>query len=86
MRRNAQNKVYDLHRKSNCNQKDEQRSNLSERENEGLRSLRKKIAEKNIIVMKTDKSSRFVITNEEEYKRMGRSHTDKDRKINRKQL
>ena len=35
--------------------------------------------------MKTDKSPRFVVTNEEEYKRMGMKHVSKDRKISRRE-
>ena len=37
-----------------------------------------------IIILKTDKSSRFVVTTEEEYLRLGEAHISKDMKINRK--
>ena len=42
--------------------------------------------DREIIIIKTDKSSRFVVTNVEEYIKMGEAHTSKDRKINRKEI
>ena len=49
-------------------------------------SLLKKVSDRSIIIMKTDKSSRFVATTEEEYLKMGRQHTMKDKRIGRMQV
>ena len=46
----------------------------------------KRIREREIIVMKTDKSSRFVVTDEQEYLKMGEAHTKDDTKITRKTI
>ena len=84
MRRNAQNKIIREYREKNVNLKtSEQESNLTVEEKDGLKSLMKKVADRSIIIMKTDKSSRFVATTEEEYLKMGRVHTMKDKKISR---
>ena len=39
-----------------------------------------------IIVMKTDKSGRFVVTNIDEYLAMGEAHVRKDKEISREEL
>ena len=46
-----------------------------------MKSLKKRIKEGEIIVMKTDKSGRFVVTTPENYVEMGKEHTDKDIEI-----
>ena len=51
-----------------------------------MKSLEKKIKEKKLIVIKTDKSSRFAVCSEDAYLRMGRVHTSKDRKVDRGEL
>ena len=61
----------------------EQETNLTNEEKDGLKSLMKKIEDRSVIIMKTDKSSRFVATTEEEYLKMGRVHTMRDKKISR---
>ena len=71
---------------SNCSKKGEQRSNLSKDELKGLISLKKRIKEGNLIIMNTDKSNKFGLTDIETYRAMGRVHTSKDRKISRKEL
>ena len=86
IRSNAQKKIYDDYRKNNVDKNDDQKCNLTKDEKDGLESLLKKVSERSIIIMKTDKSSRFVATTEEEYLKMGRQHTMKDKRIGRMQV
>ena len=72
LRRDLHKNIFDKFRKENCDRKGEQESNMTREEQEGLKSLQKKIREKKIIVIKTDKSSRFAVASEESYLRMGR--------------
>jgi hypothetical protein len=48
--------------------------------------LKKKIQEKKIIICKTDKSGKFCVVSEEEYRKMGSVHTDKGEMIRMKQV
>ena len=85
MRRKSQQEVFDKYIKENTDKKNEQKSNLTEVEQKGLKSLQKKITKGEIIVIKTDKSSKLAVTKEKEYIEMGSVHTDKDREINRQE-
>ena len=68
MRRNAQQKIYEKYREKNCNKNGEQKSNLTKSEKEGIKKLGKRRKNLEIVIMNTDKSSRFVITTMEEYR------------------
>ena len=61
-------------------------TNLTTEEQEGLKSLQKRVQEGKIIVLKTDKSSKFAVTNQQEYLNMGQEHVAKDRVITRQEL
>ena len=50
-------------------------------EKEGLKSLLKRIKNEEIMILKTDKSGRFVVTTPEKYIEMGKEHTSKDVEI-----
>ena len=65
----------------NCNDKGEQESNLNKGEISGLRKLKKRIKEGEIIVLPTDKSGRFGIMSLDNYIRAGEKHTLKDEEI-----
>ena len=54
---------------------------MTKAEEKGLKSLQKRINYEEIVVLKTDKSSRFVVTTLENYLEMGREHTDKDEEV-----
>ena len=86
MRRGTNEKTYNNYREETCNKKGEVKGNLSEEEKEGLKSLQKRIKEKEIIIMKTDKSGKMCICTREEYKKMGEKHTEKDDKVDRKSI
>ena len=81
VRKRTQKEIYEKYRTKNTNHKGEQKSNLTKKEKEGLDSLQKRIKEDEIIIMKTDKSGKFVVTTPEAYVNMGKEHTDKDEEI-----
>ena len=80
-RKQAQTEIYEKYRKEFTNKNNKQESNLTSIEQEGLKILEKRTRNNEIIVMKTDKSGRFVVTNEQEYVKMGQEHTNKDIEI-----
>ena len=51
-----------------------------------MKSLQKRIREDDLIVMKTDKSSKLVVTDKETYKKMGEEHTKKDREVSKEEV
>ena len=56
-------------------------NNLTKREIKGLESLKKRVMEEEIVVIQTDKSSRFAIMDRKQYLQAGKKHTDKDKAI-----
>jgi hypothetical protein len=85
IRRGVIGKIYDEYRDTNC-KKDQQKSNLTKDEEEGLESLQKKIQKKELIVLKTDKSGKFFVVSQDEYRKMGAVHTTKDKMISMKDV
>ena len=81
VRKRIQKEIYEKYRKQNTNQKGEQKTNLTKTERKGLKSLQERINKEEIVVMKTDKSGKFVITTPEEYLKMGEEHIKNDREI-----
>ena len=59
--------VFKEYMSKNADKKGNQESNLNEIEQNGLKSLKKRIDKNEIIVMKTDKSSKFAITTPDDY-------------------
>ena len=86
IRRGLHTEIFNNYRKEHCTKDGRQRSNLTKEEEEGLRSLEKRIKTRELIIIRTDKSSRFAVCSEEAYLRMGSVHTNKDKKIKRKEL
>ena len=66
MRRGLNSNIYDKYREEACNKRGEVRENLSEQEKDGLRSLQKRMKEKEVVILKTDKSGKLCITSREE--------------------
>ena len=56
-------------------------SNLTKKECEALKSLKKKIKEGDVVVTPTDKSSRLAIMTKEQYQEAGSVHTSEDKRI-----
>ena len=81
VRKRTHKAVYDKYRKEHTNNRGEQKTNLTEQESRGLKSLQERIKKEEIVVLKTDKSGKFVVTTPERYEKMGREHTDKDEEV-----
>ena len=60
--------------------------NLSKRERNGLKSLKERIKEGELIIAQTDKSSRFAVLSRDQYIKSGMKHTGKDTKIDWKEV
>ena len=56
-------------------------TNLSKKEQAALKSIKSRIKSNELMVVSTDKSSRFGVMTYEQYLEAGRSHTSKDREI-----
>ena len=85
IRRKEYIKVYEKYRKEETN-RGVQEPNMTEKEEKGLKSIKKRVEEGDIVVIKTDKSSKLAVMNTEEYLDMGRGTRTKDRKVDRKKI
>ena len=72
--------------KEKCNEDGEQVQNLSKGAQRGIKSLKKRIREGELVVLETDKSNRFCVTTIDNYRSMGEVHTKNDRKITREEM
>ena len=72
--------VYKSYYKKNCNEWGTQKSNLNEAERRGLKSLRKRVKENEIVIIPTDKSGRFAVMSLATYELAGQAHTKKVKK------
>ena len=81
VRKRTQKETFEKYRKEHTNTKGEQKPNLTPEEKSGLKSLQKRIKNEEIIIVKTDKSGRFIVTTPEKYVEMGLEHTSKDKEI-----
>ena len=61
--------------RENCNCKGDQPSNLSKSEQEGLKSLRKRLADGDLVILPTDKSGRFAVMSTQTYMKAGQVHS-----------
>ena len=67
--------------KENCNCMGEQKSNLSKEEQMGLKSLKKRVADGNLVVLPTDKSGRFAIMSMDTYIKAGMVHIKNNEEV-----
>ena len=67
--------------KGNSGSNPNSNSNLSVAEAKGLKSLKKRIANGELMVVDTDKSKKFAILSQKQYIESGKVHTDKDVEI-----
>ena len=77
---------FNTYKEENCNKWEDQQTNLTEEEAEGLKSLQKCIKNKEIIIVKTDKSGKLAVTDKETYLEMGRKQIEGDIEIDRKEI
>ena len=86
VRRGTNETIYNNYRNKACNKKGVVKGNLSEEEKDGLKSLQKRIKDKEIIILKSDKSGKLCISTREKYTKMGEKHTEKDEIVDRKNI
>ena len=67
--------------KGNCDTRGRQKSNLSTSEQRGLKSLKKRVEEGQIVVMTTDKTGSFAVLGRERYLEAGLSHAQGDTEV-----
>ena len=67
MRRTTQKRIYQDYKREFCDKDGNQEENLPKKVIKGIESLLKRKNKSEVIIMKTDKSSKFTITNEKEY-------------------
>ena len=67
--------------KENCNCRGEQTMNMSSKEQEGLKRIKKKVADGKIVILPTDKSGRFGVMSMATSIRAGMVHVGEDREI-----
>ena len=58
-----------------------QESNLTPAEARGLKKLKKRVRDGQLVVVRTDKSGKFCLMSLEEYRRAGEVHTAKDTEV-----
>ena len=66
---------------NHCNCKGEQTANLSKAEQEGLKSIQKRVADGSIVILPTDKSGRFAIMSMVTYIESGMVHIKYDDEV-----
>ena len=81
VRRKRAAQLYDLCVRRLGEDSEKVKDNLSMMEKRGLKSLKKRVADGEIIVCQTDKSGKFCVLTREEYLEAGEVHASKDRKI-----
>ena len=62
----------------NCNCRGEQKANLSQNEQAGLKSIQKRVADGSIVILPTDKSGRFAVMSMDTYIEAGMVHIKDD--------
>ena len=86
IRRKSFRRVVANFRKEECNHKMEQKPNLTKSEANGLKSLQNRIQNEEIVVLRTDKSSKLSVTDLNTYIEMGKKHTKNDTIISMKEV
>ena len=86
MRRNIYKKLEKDYLEKNCKKDGKQPSNLTPAQETGLKRLQKRIKEKEIVVMMTDKSNKLAVTTLEDYMMMGEKHIKEDKEITRDEI
>ena len=73
--------VYGRYMREKCGPRGIQKSNLSMREIKGLKSLKKRVKEGEIVILPTDKTGLFTVMSRDTYLACGLSHTKGDRQV-----
>ena len=59
---------------------------MNQEETRGLKSIQKRIKERDLIILKTNKSCKYAVTSKAEYIAMGQEHIKNNRKLNRQEI
>ena len=87
LRREAWDMVVKKYIEKHCNLKGNQNvNNLNESEQRGLRSLLKRVMDKEIVINSSDKGKRLVVSTLKSYEEQGKVHTSKDKETNLKEV
>ena len=86
MRRGVYEKIFNDFKKKNCDKRGKQKTNLTEPEEMGIKSLEKRIEAEEILVVKTDKSNRLAVIKRADYLEMGRKSIENDKEVSRKEI
>ena len=71
-------KSYSDYMRENCSDRGDQKWNLTDSQIMGLISLKKRVKEGEIVILKTDKSGKMCVCSREKYQEMGNVHTAGD--------
>ena len=78
--------MFTKYRGENCNKWGEQKSNLTEEEEEGLQSLKQIIKNKEIVILKTDKTGKFCVMDRDKYKEVGEKQIEGEIEVDRREI
>ena len=78
--------VFRQYRNQSCNDRNEQESNLSIKEQKGLRKLQKKIKDGSLVILKTDKSGKLTAMEKTKYEKLGLEKNRGDKVLDRIEL
>ena len=78
IRREKLNEVFNNFINEKCSEKGDQKLNLSKAQGRGLKKLKKRLKDGDLVIFMTDKSGKFAITDLVNYSKMGEVHTSKD--------
>ena len=81
LRRQKQSEVFRQYREEHCDGQGRQKANITRQQAEGLKKLKKRSDEGEIVVCATDKSGRLCVMPMEMYQELGRVHTVKDTEV-----
>ena len=67
--------------KTNCNCRGEQKPNLNSKEQAGLKNIKKRVADGDLVILPTDKSGRFGVMSMATYIKAGMVHVGDDQEV-----
>jgi hypothetical protein len=67
--------------KANCNCRGEQKPNLSSKEQAGLKNIKRRVADGELVILPTDKSGRFGVMSMANYIKSGMVHVGDDEEV-----
>ena len=86
MRRGVYMRLFQDFVRNNCKKNGDQKTNITREIDNGIKSLKKRIDNEEIIIMETDKSGKLAITSRETYLKLGDAHTAGDRLVSSQEI